>query len=51
MLQNPILVSMLGIYMKAKGRYHGNKVLNKMLHCDLEIRKRSLVVELDLGLA
>ena len=37
------------MYMEAKGMYHGNKVLNEMLHCDLEISSRSLVVELDLG--
>ena len=40
---------MLGMYMKAKGSYYNNKVLNEMLHCDLDIRSRSLVVKLDLG--
>jgi len=37
--------------MKAKGSYHANKVLNKILRCDLESRSRSLVFKLDLGLA
>ena len=44
---NTALVSMLGMYMKAKGSYHGNNVSNEMLHCDPTIRSRSLVVKLD----
>jgi len=37
--------------MKSEGSYRKHKDLNKKLHCDLESRSRSLVFELDLGLA
>ena len=43
---NTALVSMLGMYIKARGSYYGNKVLNKMLHCDLEISSMSRVGEI-----
>ena len=44
---NTALVSMSGMYTKANRSYYGNNVLNEMLHCDLEIRSKSLVVKLD----